>query len=229
MSHPQDLLPDYALGTLGAEERARVEAHLEDCEACRTEVRRTSESLVRLVEALPEAPPPPGAWDAIQARLPAASSEVPAGVSQGPTRRPARSSWRGWAALAALVLVLAGGWWGFGEVRQVERLRAEQQQVARWLAQPQVERMPLLDKAGDKLGGLLMLPDGRALFVLQHPPAAGRAYQAWGHKGDRLVSLGVFERPVFEVPYEDYEALYLSLEPEAGSGRPTHGLAAVDL
>jgi Putative zinc-finger len=37
-SHPDDLLPWYANGTLAGEERARVEKHLESCERCRQEL-----------------------------------------------------------------------------------------------------------------------------------------------------------------------------------------------
>jgi hypothetical protein len=82
---------------------------------------------------------------------------------------------------------------------------------------------------GALLGRVLLLPDGRTLFVLREPPAAGRAYQAWGHTGDGLASLVVSERPVFEVPGRGFEALYLSLEPRGGSPQPTTPLGRLDL
>jgi len=41
-SHPDDLLPWYANGTLAGEERARVERHLESCARCRQELKLLS-------------------------------------------------------------------------------------------------------------------------------------------------------------------------------------------
>jgi anti-sigma factor RsiW len=55
MNHPEELLPDYALGVLSPEEAAEIEAHLEACAACREELGQLNTSLVQVVEALPAA------------------------------------------------------------------------------------------------------------------------------------------------------------------------------
>ena len=59
MTHPEDLLAEYVDGTLGPEERARVDAHLAGCERCRDEV--AAAGLARAaVAALPEVDAPSG-------------------------------------------------------------------------------------------------------------------------------------------------------------------------
>ncbi len=57
MNHPEDLLPDYAMGLLEDEEQKRVEAHLQVCPRCRAEVRALREAYYSLPLALkPPAP-----------------------------------------------------------------------------------------------------------------------------------------------------------------------------
>ncbi len=57
MNHPEDLLPDYAMGLLEDEEQKRVEAHLQTCPRCRAEVRALQEAYYSLPLALkPPAP-----------------------------------------------------------------------------------------------------------------------------------------------------------------------------
>lgn len=51
------LLPDYVDGTLGAADRARVDAHLETCEECRASVTDAGESL-RALSGLKKQPAP---------------------------------------------------------------------------------------------------------------------------------------------------------------------------
>lgn len=59
MTHPNEKLPDYALGLLDPDEVTAVEMHLKNCAACLAEVRRFDATLTGWVDALPELTPPP--------------------------------------------------------------------------------------------------------------------------------------------------------------------------
>jgi anti-sigma factor RsiW len=89
----QDLLGGHVEGTLSAETRREVEAHLAGCAACATlagDLARISQ----LAASLDRLPPPAAAWTRIAARADLA----------GRSRRP---SWHaGWMALAAAACVL---------------------------------------------------------------------------------------------------------------------------
>ncbi|HYS82289.1 MAG TPA: zf-HC2 domain-containing protein [Anaeromyxobacteraceae bacterium] len=108
MKHLADELTAFLDGALAPDERARVEAHLGACAACRAE-RERLEKAVALLGRLPEAPAPSPTFEArFQARL-AAQRALP--------RRPRLLDLLAWrhlapglagAALAASVLVYAG-------------------------------------------------------------------------------------------------------------------------
>jgi hypothetical protein len=92
--HPDDLLAEHAEGTLGQEDRSRVEAHLAACERCRDEVllaRGAREALAGLTEL--EAPAGLGLAVRRQARA----------VPGGPRIR------RVLAPVAAAAVLVAGG------------------------------------------------------------------------------------------------------------------------
>jgi anti-sigma factor RsiW len=86
----RDLLPDLLHGRLEDADRRMVEAHLARCADCRAEL----ELLRQLRGALHRAPPVDVA--AIVAAIP-------------PYRAPARRSWGGWRAAAAVALIAVGG------------------------------------------------------------------------------------------------------------------------
>jgi len=97
--HVDELLVDHLRGDLDAGERARVEAHLADCAACRA----ARASYARLVGALArtEPPAPPIHWGAYRAEL-----------RERLERRGAGRAARGWLgrpgpALVAAALVAA--------------------------------------------------------------------------------------------------------------------------
>jgi RNA polymerase sigma-70 factor (ECF subfamily) len=121
------------------------------------------------------------------------------------------------------------GLWGYQRHQVYQQLVQEQRTVANWLARADVEARPVQNRERQRVGSVLLLPDGRALFVLREPPARGSAYQAWGHTENDLASLTVSERPVFEVQWAGYDSLYLSLEPPGGSVEPTVPLGRTNL
>lgn len=212
MTHVLELLPDYLAGELTPEVVHAVDRHLDSCPACRAELRQLGDTLVALVETLPEASAPP----AVLRR------EVP------PRRQPRAT--RAIVAVAASCLIAVAGWgWGALQQQRAARVYEKQQQVARWLSRPDVRTYALPTRDARPQGSLLVLPDGRALFVLLQEPPAGETYQAWGHRGGTPTSLGVFRTQVFEVSATGYTSVGVSLEPTGGSAHPTRPLGKVPL
>ena len=92
--HPTELLPWLANGTLYGEERAAVEAHLTDCETCRSELQ-----LLRDLRETIRAEPPADAGDLGLQRL------LQAVRKEGKTQA-ARPRWLIPAALAASLVIV---------------------------------------------------------------------------------------------------------------------------
>ncbi|BDP43436.1 hypothetical protein DAETH_34050 (plasmid) [Deinococcus aetherius] len=235
MSVPRELLAGYVLGTLEADEVARVEAELRVSGEARSEVRALRAALFGLADDLPEVPAPPGGLERLRARL--RSERVPAPRVRPTPRPPGQPQPRLWAgALAACLVLLVGLPLSWQTYRTYEGALADTQRLTRFLAERDVRRVALRGEGGQTLGSVL-LAGGRALFVLAKAPGAGQAYQAWGHShtdwkpgsSERLVSLRVVRDEVFEVGTGEFSALYLSLEPAGGSAQPTRPLSRVSL
>jgi anti-sigma factor RsiW len=73
--HPEELLADYVEGTLDADERARVDTHLETCERCREEVSLATEARAVLA-SLPDLQAPAGIPLAIRRRAKSSPSRT---------------------------------------------------------------------------------------------------------------------------------------------------------
>ena len=123
--HPTDLLPGYLLAELPEREMEAVEAHLRDCEACSAELAELDATFVDAVESLPDASPPAGAWERIEARTanvvpapartaaPADDRDARSGAASGRSER-AGTHWPSWLGglAAGLALAVAVGAWG---------------------------------------------------------------------------------------------------------------------
>lgn len=247
MNRVWDNLAEYVLGTLEASELDEVEAYLARSVDARAEVRQLRASLVTLTESLPSAAPRAEVWTNIQAnlateRLPTdsepASDVRPSVTVFHPRTWPSRASQLGWQLAACFCLIAVGSlFWGFQNYRAYQETVGEALLVAAFLAEPQVQKVTLQGPDYQGLGGVLLEPEGRALFVLDQAPARGQAYQAWGHTSNdwepgsskQLVSLKVSQEKVFTAPTRGFAALYLSLEPSQGSLQPTHPLSRVSL
>jgi anti-sigma factor RsiW len=99
MNHPSELLADLMDGTLDADARARVEAHLSTCPTCREDLAAAAAGRDAL-RALGPASTPTDLPD----RVKAAAAGGDAGHTAG---APAWYRWAGVAAAAALVAVIA--------------------------------------------------------------------------------------------------------------------------
>ncbi|HEV7837466.1 MAG TPA: zf-HC2 domain-containing protein [Gemmatimonadaceae bacterium] len=96
-SDTQEMLPDLLHGTLAADARARVEAHLATCEECREEV-----EILRTVKTAAVFAPRIDV-DRVVRQIPPYRTIVPA------TERPASTRMVSWLVAAALAVVVIGG------------------------------------------------------------------------------------------------------------------------
>src|SRR5438874_11807485 len=110
-----EALPFYANGTLNAQENGGVEAHLESCASCRTELARCRD-VAAAVKSAPGWSPSPADWAAMEGRMDRADGRVRgAAAARGPWETvrswfavaPPPMRWA-LAAQAALVIALAG-------------------------------------------------------------------------------------------------------------------------
>lgn len=221
MTHPKDKLLDYVLGDLSEQEQVLLETHLRECESCLQELRALQQTVIALSEAVPAAQAPANTWQNLQRHI---QNKAP----RPPREIPAKPGlWQGLALVTSLFLILTAVLWGYQQQKNYQLVLAEQRKVAGWLSRPDVSSQPLLSNQGERLGSVLTLSDGRALFVLRNPPQKGLSYQAWGSSNGQRVSLGLSERSLLEVVYEGYEFIGISLEPKGGNDAPSQPLGRV--
>lgn len=173
------------------------------------------EGFVELVEGLPPVAAPAGAWNGIVDRVRRQKSHLGQRIA--------------WGLAASLVVLAALGFWGFQVLQGAAQADLEARTVARWLSREDVTRVSLGIYPSGGFGSVLVLPDGRTLFILDDGPGRGKSYQAWGHSDGETVSLGTFRRPIFETDTSGFESVEVSLEPRGGSPLPTHPLGRAEL
>lgn len=231
--HAEDLLEDYALGTLPADDQAWMETHIASCPECKEELA----PLIAALQALPFAAPEPDiqmsddVWDRI-----AHSVQKPDATVADDTFVPLESStvWnlpperprtlhvlpRQWLTVAALMLIslIAGTLLGqllprFGEDE------VQTQQIAIQFTDPNITAT----------GELRYIPDEQ-VFVLtvNGMPAApeGHVYQAWLIQGDTPVSAGVMKGQQNEIASvgnrSQFDTFAITVEPgPLGNETPT--------
>jgi hypothetical protein len=216
VTHPIEPLVDYVLGSLEGKQRVQLEAHLQGCAECRTEVAHLQETLALLPEELEPVAVPTGSWKRIEKQI-------------RPAPRAFLPQWTLPAAAALFVFVT--GFLGNSWLRGQAGLREANDNAAlvnRWLSWPDVRFVPVTNKSGQTLGRVLVLNDGRALVVMPDAAPTGQSYQAWGlfehSRTAPAASLGVSSRAVFEVRMQAYPWFWLSVEPSGGSKLPTKGV-----
>ncbi|MGH9038822.1 MAG: anti-sigma factor domain-containing protein [Acidimicrobiia bacterium] len=191
-----ELLGAYALNAVSAEERLLVEAHLDHCDECRTEVIQHC-SVAALL-----APPEP-ACDEIWDRLVAALEDTPPPLELAPVvaladrrRRSVRVLAGMTAAAAAVIAIL-----GFRVVDQDRRLDGMQSAMAAddvqsaalaALASPAATTVDLRTSEGEAAAQVAVLPDGRGYLLADGLPAlaADRTYQLWALIDGERISAG---------------------------------------
>ena len=248
MKNIKDLIPDYVLGLLEQEQEAQVEAFLDNCESCQTELQKYNTMFVGMVESLPKVSPSSDSWGKLKQQIHESvvesqtSSEVQrTQVSEHKGSLPSTNLIKRFgdifkipnlayqSSLAILsVLTLGAFWWGGYQYKANADMVSEKQIVTSWLANAEAQAIPIRSTDKQQIGSLFLGPDQRALFVLAKPPPPGQAYQTWGELDGTCVSLGISQNSIFEVSWKDaYESLLVSLEPQDGSEQLTNHLAKV--
>ena len=208
----KELAAPYALGSLDPEERAEFERHLETCASCRAEVQSFREVSGLFARGVAHATPP---------------AELRARVLR--QARRARPAILPWAAAAAVVLAILGG---FGYWRAREELDSTKYVVAALLD----SSVAITDLAATGKAPSMRLYWNRARNIVvvaafDLPPApAGRTYQLWAiEKGRAPVSVGTFNsapsgRTVIALQMPagvQPEVSAVTEEPAGGSPEPT--------
>ena len=223
----------YAVDAVDDLERAAFDRHLEECEACATDVGEYRETATRLAEGT-WAVPPPRMRQEVLTRA-AATPQVPAA---GP-RRAAPSPvtrWRRIAVAAAAVGVLGLGAAATSYAQLQQRLDVER--IAMANAQQRREVMTAPDaalRAGDLTGGgrvTVVVSDieDNGVVILNDAPSPGpdRAYQFWlvPDDGGTPVSVGLLradQTGAIELIQGVRAGRFfaISVEPSGGSPQPS--------
>lgn len=235
------LVGAYALDAVDDLERASFERHIRECDGCRGELDELRETASRLADSTWSIPPPRLRTDVLGAigrtrQLPPAESARPE-----PDARAAVSKWRRYTAGAAAAGILAAGAGAATWAVQEQRVREKNSVVAE--AQLREARMQAVLAAPDLVvrtapmtgGGRVTVASSalqQASVVSMHAdraPAANQAFQLWTIRGNQApVNAGLLpagessaSQVVNGVPGND--AFAVSVEPAAGSVKPTEG------
>jgi anti-sigma-K factor RskA len=245
-----DDLALYALDALRGEDRARVDAHLATCAACRLELEqlRGDTALLALSAAGPRPP-----QRARQRLLDAVAREARvAGVAQTSTRA-SWWGWLGWAATAAVVVFALSLWRENTALQQSlasmssragesRRELEELRRVAAPILDPEAQRVTLVStKAAPQPQGKAFYLRNRSslVFLANNMPALPpqKAYELWLIPTNGApIPAGVFKpdahgsASVVNPPLPagaEAKAFAITVENEAGSATPTLPLVMV--
>jgi len=220
MNDLHDLVAPYALDALEPLERARFEAHLETCEACRAELAGFAATAARLGESLAE-PAPSALRDRILAQAAQTPQDRPGRHRPGRLRRTLPR-----LAVAAALLVGAAGVGGYA----LERQRAAEQRdqnvaITQVLGAADAQTLSK-DFANGGTVRMVMSADRDAAVVVARDlpsPGDGKVYQVWTVRGAETHSEGMFTASgtMLMDGVTDADALAVTVEPSGGSSRPT--------
>lgn len=235
--HLEDLIEGYALGALEPAERSLVDEHMAVCPPCRKQIRHTSDIAHMLgLLAAPVAPPS----HCKRKILEKIEREQ---FLHTPTRR-SRSAppLMTWAAIAAMILFMVTGGWGFSLQRQVLRMngdmaraRDEIAELQEMLAEVQAVR-PLKGEgqASYAAANTFMKPgSNKALLVIRNLPPlkAGQTYQVWVARDGVQQPLTTFNPPPADdtmriavtppEPMDTYKWIMVTVEEAGGSDHPS--------
>jgi anti-sigma-K factor RskA len=196
--HPfLDDVPAYALGTLDAADRRKLEEHLEVCETCTEELASLEDVVARLPYTLPQKPVPRSLKGKVMKRIGREATSS------------SRASWR-YGLLAAACAVLAAGlglqWYGErherdalqSEVRSLREALSQKDKELAWLKDPRVQMALLkgLEAAPNAKAKLLFHTEKEhaLLYVDGLPPLPiEKSYELWVFVKDEPLPSGVFD------------------------------------
>lgn len=217
------LLAPYALDALDAEERARFEAHLDQCTDCQAELSGFIATAVRLGDAVSQTPPP-----ALRGRLleqiGSTPQERPA-VTSLAHRRGLRRALPRIAMAAALLVGVAGVGGYFVERKDAEVERDRNTAISEVIGAPDVETVAKTFDAGGSVKLYSSASADTAVIIARGlpKPSDGKVYQVWLVDQTGPHSHGTFEtggQMVME-GVSEADRIAVTVEPKGGSAQPT--------
>jgi hypothetical protein len=222
----QEDLAGYALGALDSREAAKLELHLEGCDACRERLRWLDPAVDLLPASVEQISPP----DSLRERLLATVREEAAEAAPvAPQRAAGRSRapwWQGFGAavmrpaagFAVLVLLVVGAVGGY-----VLRGDAAEPQSTFVKAEPTRGTPPGVSATLERHG------DSATLHVNQMPELSrSEVYEVWVQRGGVMEPASTFvlsedgsAEAAVPGPLEGAEGVYVTAEPRPGSRQPT--------
>lgn len=223
------LLPFYVLDALTPEEQAQVEAYVRSHPELEAELAEMKTAAAALPYAAAPTTPSPVVKERLMAQVQAAqTSRTAPAVSPAPAGPPAQTPWRQrwqewWAGLwampafsaAALLLIIALGFWGFAQNRQLQTIRAQnaalnaENEALRQAALGEENLIAVLSSDSHQaitIRGTEVQPQARghlfqdaasqaAVLVVSDLPLlpAGRTYQFWLIREGVAVDAGIFQ------------------------------------
>lgn len=217
------LLAPYALDALDHEERARFEAHLDQCADCQAELSGFMATAVRLGDAVSHAPPP-ALRDRLLAQIGSTPQERPVVTSLAQRRGLRRTLPR--LAMAAAVLVGVVGVGGYFVERQdAAEERDRNTAISAVIGAPDVATAAkTFDDGGSVKLYSSVSADTAVIIAKGLPrPADGKVYQVWLIDQAGPHSHGTFEtggQMVME-GVAAADRIAVTVEPQGGSDQPT--------
>lgn len=215
------LVGAYALDAVDGEERVAFEEHLANCGDCQAELPGMQAAAARLGGAH-VAEPPAHLRQQVMDRISRTRQQAPVVRHVGSRRTP----WRSLVAVAAAVVVVAGG---FGIAVEQSRVGDAQRRgdlIAAVVSDPGKQEATVSVTGGGT--AQVTWVKGAALVTMRGmPPApAHHTYQLWKKLPDEsVVSLGVIgarpTKPIFVDHLGDSTALAVTVEPAGGVRQPT--------
>jgi anti-sigma-K factor RskA len=213
----------YAIDALSAEEAREFVKHLEECEACRDEVRELQSAAATLGASEAAAPPP-----ALRARVLDAADQLP----QMPPKVVAidRARSRRWtarlASAAAAVVLVVGTGFGISQLRDDDQPPVMAASVAQVFKAQDAKTETVDTSNGGKVTVATSEQLGRMALETHELPALSdrQVYQLWAIHNGSPTSAGVVDNlavgKAMAMP-SDRSTVAITIEPSGGSDQPT--------
>ena len=226
------LAAPYALDALDAHERARFEAHLDQCEECLQEVVGFHLTAARLADAEADVPPP-ALRDRLLVDIGTTSQERPVVAQLAQHGRLRRAVPR--VLVAASVLAAAVSIGGFvREHDRAEELQAQSSQIGAIVSADDALTLDGTVSTGGTMR-IVASPSHNAAVVMGanlQPLDDEHVYQVWARRDGDVRSLGVLGRSegmLYVSSLGENDSFAVTVEPDGGSAEPTtEPVAAMD-
>jgi hypothetical protein len=235
--HIEELIEGYALDALEPEERSLVDRHTSICPPCRKQLRVTEETTQLLAFVATPVAPPSSCKRKLLEKIEREQ------FLHSPTRRSRRAApLASWAAVAAVLLFMATGAWGFTLQRQLTlmssemaRARSEIAELEEVLAEVQAIRPLKGEGQAQSIAANTFMKPGsnKAILVIRNLPSLspGQTYQVWVARDGMQQPLTTFNPPPADdttqvaitppEPMDHYKWIMVTIEDAQGADHPS--------